>query len=64
MLRFIQIRPTFTQKIDPAVWHQLSKHAGDVPLHVGTRFGGISLEIGRTHLGISDGLFVPDLQML
>ena len=31
---------------------------------MGTRFGGISLEIGRTHLCIADGLLVPDLQML
>ena len=64
MLRLIQIRSAFAQEIDPAVRHQLSKHVGDVPLHVGTRFGGVTLEIGRTHLCIADGPLVPDLQML
>ena len=64
MLFLGQIRPAFAQEIDPAVRHQLSKHAGDVPLHVGTRFGGISLEIGRTHLCIADGLLVPETRFL
>ena len=64
MLCLLQIRPAFAQEVDPAVRHQLSKHVGDVPLHVGARFGGIALEVGRAHLCVTDRLLIPNFQML